>query len=168
MRILMLTVLGAVLSPFVCLAADSVGRLTASDGVRLDGVYMPSAGVPSWPVHEGSVIQTGAYRAIVLLGGGGRLDVAPNSTAIVETSAMGPTLRVLESASSSAATTQLASSSSPAQVRTQSSVPTVAATPEISVVDDDNKGELGDPPAGPPCSGFPPILVTLGLVNCTP
>lgn len=170
MRTLLAILALSSLLPLVGFAEDTVGRLTARDGVRLDGVYLASAGIPSWPVHEGSLIQTGSFPAIVMMGNGQRFNVAANSTAIVESSSAGiPAVKLVGPSGETSAQTPLAAASAAGQVRTSASTPQVAVVPEITLVDDDGKGDLGDPAAGgPPCSDFPPILVTLGLVRCTP
>ncbi len=170
MRKLIAIALFALTIPLLCAAEESVGRLTAREGVKLDGIAMPTAGIPSWPLHEGSVIQTGAYPAFVMLGGGNRIEVPAHSTAIVDSGmSASPVLRYVEQAGGDSPAVMAAAA--PAQVRTASTsaAPAVAQLVEISIVDDDDKGDLGDPPAGgPPCADFPPILVTLGLVRCTP
>ena len=173
MRTLVTAVAVSLVVPLFCLAGESVGRLTATKGARLDGIYLPTAGIPSWPVHPGSVIKTGDYPAIIMLNGGGRFEVAPNSTALVERpSVTGSIVRMLETSAvpnGSEPTMMAAASAAPAQVRTSAATaPPVAELIPISIVDKNPKAPLGPPPAGPPCSGFPPILVTLGLVRCTP
>lgn len=169
MRKLIAIVLFALSIPLLCGAEESVGRLTAREGVKLDGIAMPTAGIPSWPLHEGSVIETGAYPAFVMLGGD-RIEVAAHSTAIVESgSSASPVLRFVDQTGADSPVVMAAAA--PAQVRTSttSAPPPVSQLVEISIVDDDGKGDLGDPPAGgPPCSDFPPILVNMGLVRCTP
>ncbi|MBI1353833.1 MAG: hypothetical protein GC160_05765 [Acidobacteria bacterium] len=148
--------------------------MAATKGAKLDGISIPTAGVPAWPVRPGSVITTGDYAAVLLMDDGSRYDVAPNSTAVVEKSgATAAIVRVLDPAAVTGASSEpslmAAASAAPAQVRT-----TAAATPQaeqltpISVVDKNPVPVVGPPPAGPPCSGFPPVLVSLGLVRCTP
>jgi|GEM_PF-3808373 len=218
MRKLMAIALLALSMPLLCAAEESVGRLSARGGVKLDGIAVPTAGIPSWPLHQGSVIETDAYPASVMLGGGKRMEVPAHSTAIVEAGPSGAPMlryrpgRVLRRPLRLANRLQLAQNSAvpstapstvpnvapstvpsvaPSTVPSvaPSTVPSVApsvvpsvapsvvpsvapAVPpmvEISVVGNDPKDELGDPPAGgPPCSSFPPILVNLGLVRCTP
>ena len=171
MRILLLAVTAALALPFICLAEPSVGKLTATKGAKLDGVHLPTAGIPSWPVHNGSVIQTGPSPAVVMLNGGTRFEVPANSTAFVErVGSSAPAVRIADSFSNSGAPpVQTALAAAPAQTRlATAAAPPVAQLIEISIVDTDDKGDLGAPPAAPPCSGFHPVLVSLNLVRCTP
>ena len=169
MRTLVLSIAVMITAPALISAEETVGRLTAQEGVRLDGVILPSAAIPYWPLHAGSVVETGAHPAIIMLGGGKRYEVEPHSRVRVDGSMpSGASIALIETSE------RLAAGSTPssavmAQVRTApSAAPAVSQLIEISVVDNDNKGDLGAPPAGPPCAGFPPILVSLGLVRCTP
>ena len=61
------------------MAASSVGKMTASGSVQLNGVQLPVEGVPSWPLVLGDEIATTARPATIMLNDGSRVYVEKNS-----------------------------------------------------------------------------------------
>lgn len=170
------------------LAAETqrpVGKLTAHEGVRLDGVLLPAEGIPSWPVTVGSTVQTGSFPAVLFIGGE-RHVIAPNSGAVVETGSSGsPVVRLLSppNASASAASTSTdtvlatTTDSGPAaggpRVRSLAgqTLPGVQGVAEVSptVIPDPDPDDLSGDPTPSDCPAFVALLPpALRFCNPTP
>jgi len=157
----------------VGLAAEngSVGKLTAREGVRLDGVTLPAEGIPSWPVSIGSTVETGQYPAVILINGQ-RHVVAPSSTAVVEADDAGePTVRLLGEPLGSAvsgsdvsvlaaADSQGSQSAGGRRLRALAgqNLPGVQGVDEVSPIDDSDPDDLSEDPTPSDCPAFVALL----------
>ena len=59
--------------------AAPLGAVAARGPVTLNGVELPTAGIPSWPIASGDVLATGTAPAWILLSDRSRIAVAGNS-----------------------------------------------------------------------------------------
>ena len=66
------------------LAAPPVGTVTSSENFRLSGSEVSVAGVPSWPVLAGDVVQTGSGSAMLRFADGSRVVLNGNSRVALE------------------------------------------------------------------------------------
>jgi len=80
----------------VATAATPAGRVSSGGPVRLSGIELPVAGVPSWPIIVGDKVETTLYPAVILLRGGERIAVDENSNVAVEGDSGQIKVRLLE------------------------------------------------------------------------
>lgn len=72
------------LSAMAAVAASPVGTVTSAGPVKLSGVRLPVAHVPSWPIALGDEIVTNEHPAVLLLGDRSRIAVGKNARVLVK------------------------------------------------------------------------------------
>jgi hypothetical protein len=80
----------------MAMAASPVGKLSASNGVKISGSDVSFRGIPSWPIMAGDRIQTTSMMAVLVLNDGSQFRIAPNSSVQIEATAGKQTVRVVE------------------------------------------------------------------------
>src|SRR5947209_4615946 len=76
MRGLLIIAFGCVWS---ALAQTPIATVSSGESFEVDGVKVPVAGLPSWPLMAGDVISTGEGPAVISLGDQGSLVLSKNS-----------------------------------------------------------------------------------------
>lgn len=89
-RLLILTLMGVSLAA----AAVNVGTLTTSGAVKIRGVNLQVASIPSWPVAAGDQIVTGPFDAVIVLRDNSRIQIGQNTTVRLEAAGDGVDVRV--------------------------------------------------------------------------
>lgn len=84
----------ALASVTLAAAAVNVGTLTTSGPIKISGVDLRVASIPSWPVSAGDEIVTGPYNAIIVLRDNSRIHVGANARVRLEGNGSAVNVRV--------------------------------------------------------------------------
>ena len=90
MRGLFIIAFGCVWS---ALAQTPIATVSSGESFEVDGVKVPVAGLPSWPLMAGDVISTGEGPAVISLGDQGRLVLSKNSKLQLQSGPGQPSVR---------------------------------------------------------------------------
>ena len=98
MREIFATTLLIAASAAVSVAAQPVGKLSATEGVSVSGTAISFRGIPTWPVVAGVEIRTSSAMAMLILNDGSLFRIAPASAVRIESAAGKQTVRVVDGA----------------------------------------------------------------------
>ena len=82
--------------PLLLAAKPRLGTVAARGPVTLNGVTLPTAGIPAWPIASGDVVATRGVPAWILLNDRSRIAVDSNSRVSFEDTGDGVRVTILE------------------------------------------------------------------------
>ena len=82
------------------LAQRPVATASSGEGFEVNGVRVPVAGLPSWPVMAGDTISTGKAPAVISFGDQGRVVLSENSKLQIQSEPDRPSVRLLQGGAS--------------------------------------------------------------------